>query len=363
MKRRNFIKAVGISLPVMAGAIKTSPAFAASPKDLLAEFFATNRPRLDKVVAFINRQMQELIELKLNTKPGRGPKLPRPFIPVDTAKGWWDFYYWDSYFIIRELLKEGHLDAAKNQLEDFLFMIEKYGHIPNANVYLWAGHSQPPLLTSMVRAIFEQEGDLALLKKCYPLVKREYETFWQGPYHLVKGTGMSRYQDTGLGWYKILGYPQNKITNLQAEAESGWDFNPRFENRCLQFLPVDLNSWLYKYEVDLGWIAAALSLDGSEARRWAELAEARKQHFNKFFWDEAQGFYFDYDFKNSRQGKVWSLAGFMPLWVGLASKSQVEGVAGNLQRFAKARGLSVCDQDYGYHDRQWNYPNSWPPLT
>jgi len=358
MQRREFIKTVSIAL----GAGGLAPRTLVAEDGSLARYFVENKPRLDKVVEFIKAGMRELIELKLNTRPLRGPKLPHPFIPVDVAENRRDFYYWDSYFIIRELLKQGHVNAAMNQLRDFLFMIDKYGYVPNANVYLWAGHSQPPLLTSMVRLIVDRVQDQALLKECYPYLKKEYG-FWTGNYHLVKDTGFSRYQDTGLGWYGLLGHPQNKITNLQAEAESGWDFNPRFENRCLQFLPVDLNSWLYKYETDLAWMAKRLSMAGDEEKTWTERAEARRKNFNRIFWNDQEKFYFDYDFKNGRQGKVWSLAGFMPLWVGLADKDQARAAAANLQRFQKKCGLSVCDQDYGFHDRQWNHPNSWPPLT
>ena len=49
--------------------------------------------------------------------------------------------------------------------------------------------------------------------------------------------GLSRYYDI------------NMLHDL-AEAESGWDMTTRFNRRCLDYLPVDLNSLLYKYETD-----------------------------------------------------------------------------------------------------------------
>ena len=36
-----------------------------------------------------------------------------------------------------------------------------------------------------------------------------------------------------------------------AEAESGWDFNPRFSQRCMDFNPVDLNALLYIFEKNM----------------------------------------------------------------------------------------------------------------
>lgn len=38
------------------------------------------------------------------------------------------------------------------------------------------------------------------------------------------------------------------MLNDMAEAESGWDMTPRFNRLALEFLPVDLNTLLYKYE-------------------------------------------------------------------------------------------------------------------
>jgi len=40
------------------------------------------------------------------------------------------------------------------------------------------------------------------------------------------------------------------VSNFTAEAESGWNFNPRFDGRCEDFCPVDLNSNLYIYETN-----------------------------------------------------------------------------------------------------------------
>lgn len=43
-----------------------------------------------------------------------------------------------------------------------------------------------------------------------------------------------------------------------AEAEC-MDFTPRFEGRCMDYIPVDLNSYLYGYEKDLAYYERELA--------------------------------------------------------------------------------------------------------
>ncbi|MCH8020390.1 hypothetical protein IH785_11060 [candidate division KSB1 bacterium] len=68
----------------------------------------------------------------------------------------------------------------------------------------------------------------------------ELKNYWMGTkkeIHLMF-QGLSRYCD-------------HYITHYTAEHESGWDMTSRFNERCLDYLPIDLNSCLYKYEIDL----------------------------------------------------------------------------------------------------------------
>ena len=52
-----------------------------------------------------------------------------------------------------------------------------------------------------------------------------------------------------------------------AEAEC-MDFTPRFEGRCMNYIPVDLNSYLYGYEKDLAYYERELDL--SDGRKWEQ---------------------------------------------------------------------------------------------
>src|SRR6202167_2464800 len=83
-----------------------------------------------------------------------------------------EMYGWDSYFIIRGLLRDQRRDLAKGMVENFFFEIEHYGGILNANRTYYLTRSQPPFLSSMILAVYEDEAanrkpDLAWLAKAY----------------------------------------------------------------------------------------------------------------------------------------------------------------------------------------------------
>jgi alpha,alpha-trehalase len=114
-----------------------------------------------------------------------------------------EMYGWDSYFIIRGLLRDGRTDLARGMVENFFFEIEHYGGVLNANRTYYLTRSQPPFLSSMVMAVHEAEkaagkDDRAWLEKAYEYVKRDHAMWVEAP-HLAGRTGLSRYYDVGEG--------------------------------------------------------------------------------------------------------------------------------------------------------------------
>src|SRR5438552_3920530 len=114
-----------------------------------------------------------------------------------------EMYGWDSYFIIRGLLRDSRLDLAKGMVENFFFEIEHYGTVLNANRTYFLTRSQPPFLSSMVLAVHDAQkasgqDDLKWLAKAYDYVDRDYQLWTHAP-HLAGDTGLSRYYDFGNG--------------------------------------------------------------------------------------------------------------------------------------------------------------------
>jgi alpha,alpha-trehalase len=114
-----------------------------------------------------------------------------------------EMYGWDSYFIIRGLVRAGRIELARGMVENFFFEIEHYGSVLNANRTYYLSRSQPPFLTSMILAVHEAEkakghDDRAWLERAYGFASRDYEMWVREP-HLAGDTGLSRYFDFGEG--------------------------------------------------------------------------------------------------------------------------------------------------------------------
>ena len=114
-----------------------------------------------------------------------------------------EMYGWDSYFIIRGLVRDGRIDLAKGMVENFFFEIEHYGGVLNANRTYYLTRSQPPFLTSMILAVYDAERanghqNDEWLAKAYGYAVKDHE-LWTSEPHLAGSTGLSRYFDFGNG--------------------------------------------------------------------------------------------------------------------------------------------------------------------
>ena len=113
-----------------------------------------------------------------------------------------EMYGWDSYFIIRGLLRAGRVDLARGMVDNFFFEIEHYGAMLNANRTYYLTRSQPPFLSSMFvdvyRATPRDKPDIPRLERAYTDLNKDYEMWTRAP-HLAGETGLSRYYDFGDG--------------------------------------------------------------------------------------------------------------------------------------------------------------------
>jgi alpha,alpha-trehalase len=118
-------------------------------------------------------------------------------------------YGWDSYFIVLGLEADHREALAKGIVDNFLFEIENYGGVLNANRTYYLTRSQPPFLTSMIRAVHENPDSFPAtvegrreaqhwLEHAYTLAEKDYST-WLRPEHAAGRTGLARYFDYGAG--------------------------------------------------------------------------------------------------------------------------------------------------------------------
>src|SRR5690606_33946143 len=113
-----------------------------------------------------------------------------------------EVYCWDSYFIVLGLLQDVRHDLARGMADNFLYMVEHYCMIPNANrTYSHTG-SQPPFLTSIVRSVYEAgAADRNWMARALKIAMAEYRNVWLAPSRLVRigSHELSRYYDSGEG--------------------------------------------------------------------------------------------------------------------------------------------------------------------
>jgi alpha,alpha-trehalase len=120
-----------------------------------------------------------------------------------------EMFGWDSYFIILGLLRDGRIDLARGMVENFFYEIENYGAVLNANRTYFLTRSQPPLLSSMIRAVYDAElahdpgaanraRQKDWLAKAYEYARRDHD-FWLSDIHRAGDTGLARYFDIGEG--------------------------------------------------------------------------------------------------------------------------------------------------------------------
>ncbi len=284
----------------------------------------------------------------LNTHRKVHIALPFPYVAPNHSFFKYDQFYWDSYFIILGLLRLGKIALAKGIVNNFAYLFRRYGIIPARNRYYNLGMSQPPFLTSMALAVYEYDGDKEWLLNIANVAEKELKHYWQNKSHLVY-KDLSRYAD-------------HFITHLTAEHESGWDMTSRFQDRCLDFLPIDLNTLLYKYEKDLSEIYGMVR-EKEKKKEYSKKARERAKTINKLMWDEDHGMFFDYDYVNESTSSFYSVASYYPLWAELADKKQAKALVENLSQLEYEHGIANTQKTgliklQNAH-KQHDYPSGW----
>src|SRR5258708_5203004 len=342
--------------------------------------------------------------------------LPHPYVVPGGRFN--EMYGWDSYFMIRGLIEDGEVDLARGMVEDFFFEIEHYGAVLNANRTYYLTRSQPPFLTSMILAVYDADNraghpDHAWLTKAYSDAQREYRQWTKAP-KLVPGTGLSRYFDVGSGpvpeiaddpeyyasvadwvakhpqdesgYFAVSGNsgigPEFRVPRCgdspceksetvrftadyyqgdRAMRESGFDISFRFGpfgGSTHHFIPVCLNSLLYKEEKDLERMARLLNRP-QEALAWRRRADSRRKNINRFPWNPRLGILTGFDFYKDRESDYRYATAFYPMWAGLATGKQANAMMKNLPTFEQPVGLCMSDRVTGV---QWDKPYAWAPI-
>ncbi|XP_047037421.1 trehalase-like isoform X2 [Helicoverpa zea] len=306
-----------------------------------------------------------------------------------------EFYYWDSYWIIKGLLLSEMRATAKGMVSNFMDIVERIGFIPNGGRIYYAMRSQPPLLIPMVKIILDDMDDLEYLRQHIHTLDREYD-YWMTNHTVeVDHNGhrytLARYYDQSQGprpesYKEDVDVARHFDTNdkkeelyaeLKAAAESGWDFSSRWfilngtnkgnltNLKTRSIIPVDLNAimcWnaqlLRDFHLRLG------NIDKAEYYRnvHARFMDAIEQ----VLWHEDVGVWLDYSLESGRRRDYFYPSNVSPLWAVCYDQARKDYYVNRVVNYLDKVKVDIFDggipTTFEHSGEQWDYPNAWPPL-
>ncbi len=245
--------------------------------------------------------------------------LPHPYVvPGGRFR---EIYYWDSYFTMLGLAASGHVALVENMVDNFAYLIDHVGFIPNGNRTYYCTRSQPPLFVLMLELLANVKQDQSILASYLVQLEKEYEFWMSGAEYLsgdrvaerrvaaVHGIYLNRHwddsdlprQESYAEDLKLAEGCDREAADLyrdvRSACESGWDFSSRWLEdqhsmesiRASQILPVDLNAILFKLESTLA-DAYNIANNSGDASLYKHRAESRKQSIQTLFFDDEEGF-------------------------------------------------------------------------
>ncbi len=341
---------------------------------------------IDRLWPVLTRQPRE--------HPAYSSALKMPHAYIVPGGRFAELYYWDTYFTMLGLPDGGRSDLLQAMTDNFAYLIDTYGHVPNGTRTYYLSRSQPPVFALMVE----------LCERCGGMPRRDYlpellaeHAFWMdGAESLARGearrrvvrlpdgTLLNRYWDDreapreeayleDVRTAQASTRPAGEVwRDLRAAAESGWDFSTRWlrsddsgpstrlaDIRTTAIVPVDLNALLFRLELVIGQLARAGG-DIRTADAFRTKAHERRRAVVALMWDEAQQAFFDHDWQMGERRANLTAATVVPLFCGLAPPRCAEGLARTVrERLLAPGGLATTETPSG---EQWDRPNGWAPL-
>ncbi|XP_075166680.1 trehalase isoform X1 [Haematobia irritans] len=304
-----------------------------------------------------------------------------------------EFYYWDSYWIIRGLLYSQMYDTARGMLENFLSIIERLGFIPNGGRIYYAKRSQPPLLTAMIKSYVEFTNDNDFAIRSLDALEHEFE-YWMNNHTVqVKGYNMCTYGGTYDPEPRPESYREDIETasafdkkedkeehyaQLKAGAESGMDFSSRWfinetggnkgelkDLKTRYIVPVELNAILH-------WNAKIIAEfyrkagNTSKAEEYENKASKILEAIQAVHWNEEVGAWLDYDLLNNKPRNYFVPTNLSPLWTMSFDVNNKGAISESVLKYIEKTELDkyaggVPNTLYNTGE-QWDFPNVWPPM-
>lgn len=327
--------------------------------------------------------------------------LPHPFVvPGGRFR---ELYYWDSFWILEGLFVSEMCGTAQSILDNFKWLIEKYGFIPNGSRKYYLNRSHPPLFIQMCQRFAKEcvpdEEQRDWIRKMLPFMDQEY-IFWttfrtvslpqKAQRAAISGDALiltmyqantvlprpeSYWQDKVLA--SQLTFSPNETVrteslyrSLATGAESGWDFTVRWFRdphsnltsiAAADVIPIDLNVIMYRNEKILEKLHSNYGSTIKSAY-YGTRAKLRNKGI-KDYLDE----WSDYDLAQNKSMSAKHLlmsSDLAGLWFGGLDHDNVTDIEEMIAKhqkllFGYPGGIPNNEIVSG---EQWDFPNVWAPI-
>ncbi|KAK0423623.1 hypothetical protein QR680_008240 [Steinernema hermaphroditum] len=323
--------------------------------------------------------------------------VPHPFvIPGGRFR---EFYYWDSYWILKGLLFSEMFDTAKGMIRNLAYMVDHHGFVPNGGRVYYLLRSQPPLLTPMVYEYYLATGDLEFVQEVLPLLEKEYE-FWETHRSQIYHDPETKKELFSYFQYRVnMKTPRPESyredmelvkdletdderhlmwSNVASAAETGWDFSTRWfaqsgpamhdmkSIRTTSIVPVDLNAFVC---VNARILGSFYEIAGrpDKVHAYQRRYERAKLEMKELHWNETDGIWYDYDIEFGTHSNTYYVSNAAPLYAKCYDDEDdvtPRKVYAYLERegvlsFTKGLPTSLAMGS----EQQWDKENAWPPMV
>jgi len=308
-----------------------------------------------------------------------------------------EFYYWDTYWIIKGLLASEMYNSTKSIILNLADMIKRFGFVPNGGRVYYLHRTQPPLFAGCVYEYFKATNDLEFVKSMLPLMEKE-RAFWQRERQVdlqtengdtmhvyqyrvdAQGPRPESYKEDVETAAHVNSESEKKAvwSDIASAAESGWDFSSRWfaydeSNpvantirgiRTTKMVPVDLNAFVCWNERIMADLYAAVG-NASQAESHRADFESMKYNMKRLFWNSERGTWLDYDLESGAQRDSYYVSNPTPLFTGCAHDSK--DVYLQTLRYLKDSGAGAfaggLPTSFVHSGEQWDSPNGWAPTN
>jgi alpha,alpha-trehalase len=308
-----------------------------------------------------------------------------------------EFYYWDTYWIVKGLLASEMYNSTKSVILNLADMIQRFGFIPNGGRIYYLHRTQPPLFAGCVHEYFKATNDLEFVKAMLPLMEKE-RSYWQKQrsvdLKMENGDSAQFYQyrvdahgprpesyKEDLDSVSHIDGEENKKgawSDIAAACESGWDFSSRwfsqdesnpFRNtirsvRTSRIVPVDLNAFACWNEAIMTDLYKAIGNKSQSEVHRADY-ETMKYNMKRLFWNKEKGTWFDLDLDTGNQREDYYVSNPTPLFAKCAHDSK--DVAVQVLDYLKSSGATSfvggLPTSFVQSGEQWDSPNGWAPTN